>query len=137
MASFYLLLLTLLLAGVLARALASPKRFYEYPYFMAAPFVAFILPQAYSLVRFPFGTRPEAIDTVLLMTLLCVGACVLGYRAPVNRWIVENTQSPVDDRHLFRWGIFFVLCGFFFTYLISGMTSQERGGGQWTGRATI
>lgn len=137
MAFTYLMLLTLLLGGVLVHALLSPKRFYEYPYFMAAPFVAFILPQAYSLVRFPFGTRPDAIDTVLLMTLLCVLACIIGYRAPVNKWIVEKTHIPIDDRRLFRWGIFFVLCGFFFTYLISGMTPAERGGGQWTGRATI
>src|SRR5882762_4820526 len=108
MASTYLILLTLLLGGVLAHALVAPKRFYEYPYFMAAPFVAFIVPQAFSLVRFPFGTKPEAIDTVLLMTLLCVVACILGYRAPVNRWIVEKSQIPVDDRRLFRWGVFFV-----------------------------
>src|SRR3954463_3550541 len=117
MASNYLILLTLLLAGILGRALLSPKRIYEYPYFMAAPFVAFILPQAYSLVRYPFGTRPEAIETVLLMTLLCVLACIFGYRAPVNRWIVDKTQIPVDDRRLFYWGVFFVLCGFFFTAL--------------------
>ena len=137
MADTYLLLLTLLLAGILGHALLSPKRFYEYPYFMAAPFVAFILPQAYSLVRFPYGTRPDAIETVLLMTLLCVVACILGYRAPVSRWIVEKTQIPVDDRRLFHWGVFFVLCGFFFTSMIGQLTSQERGGSQWTGRATI
>jgi oligosaccharide repeat unit polymerase len=137
MAGTYLLLLTLLLAGVLGYAILSPDRIYQYPYFMAAAFVAFILPQAYSLVRFPFGAQPEAIDTVLLMTLLCILACIFGYRAPVNQWIVEKTQIPIDDRRLFRWGVFFVLCGFFFTYLISGMTVEERGGGQWTGRATI
>jgi oligosaccharide repeat unit polymerase len=137
MADTYLLLLTSLLAGILVHALMSPKRIYEYPYFMAAAFIAFILPQAYSLVRFPAGAQPEAIDTVLLMALLCVLACMVGYRAPLNRWIVEKTQIPIDDRQLFRWGVFFVLCGFFFTALISQMTYEERGGSQWTGRATI
>ena len=44
-------------------------------------------------------------------------------------------QVTVDDRKLFRWGVFFVLCGFVFTGLVGQMTEEERGGGQWTGRA--
>ena len=137
MAETYLVLLSLLLVGVLAYALMAPQRIYEYPYFMAAAFAAFILPQAYSLVQFPYGTRPGAVDAVLLMSLLSVLACIFGYRAPANRWILKKMQVTVDDRKLFRWGVFFVLCGFFFMALISQMTEEERGGSQWTGRATI
>jgi hypothetical protein len=104
---------------------------------MAIPFSVFILPQAYSLVRFPYGTRPEAIEATLLMALLCILACVFGYRAPASQWIMQKTQTRIDDRKLFRWGVFFILCGFFFNALIALMTDQERGFGQWTGRATI
>src|SRR5690242_10714970 len=98
MAQTYLYVLSALLLVVLLKALAQPARIYEYPYFMAAPFAAFILPQAYSLVSFPHGTPPEAIDAVLLMTLLCVLACIFGYRAPANQWIVKQMQVRVDDR---------------------------------------
>src|SRR4051794_31662900 len=110
---------------------------FEYPYFMSAVFAAFIFPQALSLVSHPLGTSPEAIDAVLLMTVLCIMACLLGYRAPESRWIVENFQIPLDDRKLFRWGVFFILCGFFFTYLFTSMSREEQGGNQWTGKSTI
>lgn len=137
MADIYIVLLTLILTGALVHALRSTERIYEYPYFMSAAFAGFILPQAYSLIRFPFNTSPSAIDNVLLMTLLCVLACLFGYRAAENRWIVQKTQTLVNDRRLFRWGVFFILCAFFFTVLIGRMTDAERGGRQWTGRATI
>jgi oligosaccharide repeat unit polymerase len=104
---------------------------------MAVAFAVFILPQAYSLVSHPYGTRSGSIDAVLLMALLCILACILGYSVPANQWIVQKTRVRIDDRRLFRWGVFFVLCGFFFMAMIAQLTDEERGGGQWTGRATI
>lgn len=137
MAEIYLIAIVAVLVGVLVKGLASPARMYEYPYFMAAVFAAFVVPQAISLKRFPLGATPESIDAVLLMTLLCVLASVIGYRAAANRWIIERVHVPVNDRKLFHFGVLFICCGIFFTYLTGTMSSAERGGSQWTGKATI
>jgi hypothetical protein len=137
MAEIYLALIALVLLAALVHALAAPARFYEYPYFMCAAFAVFILPQALSLLHSPGAASPAAVEAVLLMTLLCVAACVLGYRAPPSRWIVERSHRPVDDRRLFQCGVLFVVCGFVFMSLIGQMTESERGGSVWSGRATI
>jgi hypothetical protein len=126
-----------LLASVLVKGLSVPVRMYEYPYFMAAVFATFIGPQAISLVRFPAGASPDSVESTLLMTLLCVLACIVGYRAPSQYWITNLLDIPVDNRRLFQFGVLFICCGLFFTYLLGQMTSTERGGSQWTGRATI
>jgi hypothetical protein len=137
MADVYLIALFAFLVIILSRGFASPVLFYEYPYFMSMVFAVFILPQAISLYRFPATASSSAIEAVLLMSLLCALACVIGYRAPPNRWIVEHVQIPVDDNLLFRVGIAFVLCQIVFNYLISQMSNAERGGSTWTGRVTI
>ncbi len=137
MAETYLLALAIVLLGVLAHGLIAPARYYEFPYFMSAAFAVFLLPQAYSLWRFPGAATPGAIEAVLLMTLLCALACLVGYGARPNRWIVERTHIRVDDRRLFHCGVLFVACGFVFMSLIGQMSAAERGGSMWTGRATI
>ena len=137
MVEIYLVALAVLLFGVLLNGLARPVRFFEYPYFMATAFTVFILPQAFSLIRFPGGARPQAVEAALLMTLLCAGACVLGYRAPISRWILEHSQIPLDDRRLFHFGVLFTVVGLIFAVLIGRMTEAERGGSSWTGVVTI
>lgn len=137
MAEIYLIAIVGVLLCVLIRGLASPLRMYEYPYFMSAVFAAFVAPQAISLIRFPLGATPRSIDAVLLMTLLCLLACLIGYRAAPARWILKSVDVPVDDRKLFHWGVLFTCCGLFFTYLIGAMTSSERGGNLWSGKVTI
>jgi len=137
MAEIYLIAIVSVLVAVMLHGLTVPLRMYEYPYFMSAVFAAFVVPQAISLIRFPMEATSRSIDAVLLMTLLCLGACLLGYRAAPRRWILRAVDVPVDDAKLFRWGAFFICCGLFFTSLIGTLTVAERGGSQWSGRATI
>lgn len=137
MESFYLWIFTALCAGTIANGLRDPRRFYEYPFFMAGVFAVFIFPQAISLLRFPGAAHAEAVSGVLLMTCLCLGACLVGYLLPPNRWIANHASTPVNLERLFHFGILFVLCGYFFGYLISGMTAEETGGHMWTGKVTI
>jgi oligosaccharide repeat unit polymerase len=104
---------------------------------MSAVFAAFVLPQAISLIRAPGLASPSAVDAVMLMTLLCVIACILGYRARPNKWIVDQCQIPVDERKMFHCGLAFITCAYFFTYMIISLPDAEKNAGMWTGRATI
>src|SRR3954454_12779998 len=134
----YLLIgIALVILAAVARGIQRPERFYEYPYFMSCVFGVFILPQAVSLVRFPAEATPNAVFSTLVMTLLCVLACLAGYRARTSRWIVEHAVIPVDYRRLFQGGVFYVVIAYYFSYLISEMTFEERGGALWTGRVTL
>jgi hypothetical protein len=137
MTQIYLYTLLGILLWALLRMLASPARFYEYPYFMSAVFIVFIVPQTISLLSFPAGAHAAAIERVVLMTLLCVLACFVGYAVRPSQWIVQKAQVPINRDRLFEVGILFVACGYLFNYLIGQLTEAERGGGAWTGRVTI
>lgn len=128
--------MSLVLAS-LTMVMLQPARIFEYPYFMAATFGGFILPQGISLLRFPGDAPAEAVTMVMLTSCLCLGACWLGYLLPVNRLIAYHTSRPVNHQRLFDVGVVFVLIAYFFNYKISQMSYEETGGSMWTGRVTI
>lgn len=133
----YFWILTAGLAATLAETLFKPEKIYEYPFFMAATFAIFIVPQAISLIRFPGDAQPEWIANVLLMCCLCFAACWVGYRRPVSRTCQQLLVLPVNLERLFHGGLVFIAVSFFFNHLISGMTEEETGGSMWTGKVTI
>jgi hypothetical protein len=137
MEQIYFWVFALTLIGMLLRGVASPERMYEYPYFMAAAFAVFILPQAISLLRFPGIVRHEDIEAVLLMSVLCLGMCLIGYRLPASFWLLAHTSVRVSSNRLLQGGIIFIVCGSVFAYLISQMSPEETGGSMWTGKVTI
>jgi hypothetical protein len=125
------------LSATLAVTMFKPEKIYEYPYFMAAVFAVFIVPQVVSLIRFPGAAGEEAIENVLLMTCLCFGACWVGYRRPPVRSLQQTLTQPINRDRLFLGGLAFIVISFFFTFLISQMTPEETGGSMWTGKVTI
>jgi len=134
---FYFWAFVVLLAAALVPVMLKPEKIYEYPYFMAAVFAGFIVPQAISLIRFPGSASQEWIANVLLMTCLCFGMCWMGYQSrPIKFFQKGFAQPPALDR-LFQGGVLFVIISFFFSYLISRMTPEETGADQWTGIVTI
>ncbi len=137
MPGFYFWILAALLVATLAATVSKPERIYEYPFFMAATFAVFILPQAISLIRAPGVAQPDWIAHVLLMCCLCFGACWAGYRLPINRFWQHQLSRPLDPDRLFYGGLAFVAINFYFSALIAGMTEEETGGSRWTGKVTI
>lgn len=126
-----------LLSVPLLRVLVKPERIYQYPYFMAAAFTVFILPQAVSLRRFPGAAPEQAVENVLLMTCLCLAACLVGYRS-FTRWRPCQLLAGIpNETRLFHAGILFVGCGIGFSYLLSHIEVQTSEMGGWTGPATI
>jgi hypothetical protein len=127
----------LLISGPLLCALSKPERIYQYPYFMAAVFTIFILPQAVSLGRFPGAAPEEAVQVVLLVTCLCLIASLVGYRwFPAGGYRRLGTDT-LNENRLFHAALVFICCGFGFGYLLSHMEVQTSEMGGWTGTATI
>jgi hypothetical protein len=131
----FILPVSIPLLGVLVK----PERIYQYPYFMAAVFGIFIVPQAVSLVRFPAAAPESAIGNVLLVTCLCVAACLVrfGARLPAARENRVPVTSKINETRLFQAGLVFVACGFGFSYLLRRTEVQITDFGGWTGPATI
>lgn len=122
---------------VVLRGLIKPERFYLYPYFMATTFAVFILPQALSLRNNPGGVPLESIGPVMLATLLCLIASLVGSRIQSLAVAVRVFEVPVSLRRLVHVAVVFVAVGIFFNFLIRGMTYEERGGSMATGKVTI
>jgi hypothetical protein len=135
--SSYFWFLTVGLGIMLVLVLRTPAKIYEFPYFMAATFAGFILPQAISLIRFPGGVTQQGMSDVLLMTCLCGGMCVLGYQGREPNFSRKLFVQPISLTRLFHGGLLFLAASFFFTYLISGMTDEAKGGSTWTGIVTV
>src|SRR6266550_5446693 len=135
--NFYLAIFCGMLGLALWTVAIKPERIYEFPYFMAAVFAVFIVPQAISLIRFPGEARPEWVANVFLMSCLCFAMCWLGYRLQPIRSVQQWLAQPVNLDRLFQGGLVFIGTSLFFNHLLSQMTDEEKGGSMWTGPSTI
>jgi hypothetical protein len=126
-----------LVAAPIARMLVRPEKGCEFPCFMAAAFAVFILPQALSLVRFPGGVSAESVEAALLMSCLCLAACLAGYQAGPVRAIVERTSRPADPDRLFAAGLALMGAGFVFDWHYRHAQVEFADNGGMTGTATI
>jgi len=119
---------------LLAAAIVRPRLIYEYPYFMAAAFTAFILPQAYALYRDLWGGI--YLPTALLMCFLCLACCWLGYQRRPHPGLLEKLNIPIDAARFLQGGIVLVLIGWYFTYKL-GTLSEEESANMMTGIPTV
>jgi len=137
MAETWLILLLIMIAGLLLRVAWRPALILEYPYFIAGVFAVFILPQAFSLVRFKGAVSYDAISDVILMSCLCLGAAVMGYRiSPSNRVLIQASRQ-VNETRIGQVGLVFLICGFLFSYLLGRVEIKVADSGGMTGIATI
>ncbi len=137
MTNFYFWLFLGLMILPLVAVVWNPARIYEYPFFTAAIFAIFVFPQAVSLIRFPGAAPAHAVQSALLMTCLCLTACLLGYKLPIQPQVIARLSRGVNQQRLFHVGLIFVACGYWFGHLISAMDIEISQTGGWTGRATI
>jgi hypothetical protein len=136
-AHIYMAVLSGMVVVAFVAVLLRPEWIYEYPYFMATVFAVFIVPEAISLIRFPGEAQPEWVSDVLLMTCLCFAMCWLGYRFKPFQAVERVMARPMNPNRLFYGGLVFIGISFFFYYLLSQMTVEDKGGTMWTGPSTI
>ncbi len=137
MAEFYLFVLLCLLGWQMLKVFWKPELVFEYPYFIAAVFWVFIIPQAFSLLKFPGAVSQDAVADVMLMCCLCMGAAMLGYRLSPSAVIFRHLSIPLNPARVFHVGLFFILCGYFFSYLVATSERQMTDASGLTGIATV
>ena len=133
----YLDLLNLTCIGLLGWGLIRPERTYQFPFFMGAIFVSFILPQAIALRDNPAEVTPEALARVLLMTILCASMCWIGYQFRPNTQLLIKLNIDLDEQKLFKAGIGLLSIAYSSNFLLSKITIQTTSAGTWQGPATI
>lgn len=124
-------------AGILLHGVKSPERMYQYPYFMTTTFGVFLLPQAVSLIRFPGAASATWIGNALLMVILCIAACIIGYALPPLRWIRQIGRIDLNRGRAQHGALVFAAIAWFCTWKINTMTEEETGATMWTGAVTI
>ena len=132
--NFYFILFLVVCGVLLLAALYRPVRIYQYPYFMAATFVAFITPQLYGLYR--VGWAGPYVEVTTLMGLLCAVCCWLGYLPRPHPAILERLNVSLNPSRFLHGGIVLVVVGYFFTYKF-GAIAVEEDAGLMTGLGTI
>jgi len=140
MSELFLWIFISICIGILGWGMLRADRVYQFPFFMSAIFLSFILPQAFALIENPGAARPEAIDRVLFMSCLCAGMCWLGYLPKPNPKFLEKLAISVDEHKLFRVGIAMTV----FCYALRGalasairVVNAAGKGDQWSGPVTI
>ena len=110
-------------ALLFAAAVARPRLIYQFPYFMAGTFIAFILPQAYALYLNEWGG--VYLESTLLMCCLCLAACWLGYLPRAHPAILEKLNVPINTSRFLHGGIVLVLVGYYFTYKFATLPEDD------------
>lgn len=127
MVEIYQNLLVIICLGLLGWGIIRIERIYQYPFFMGALFISFILPQAFALIDNPGSVSREALERVLFISCLCAAACWIGYEIkPNKKWLVK-LNIVIDERKLFRAGIALMLMGWLFNFLLVRTIAQTDG----------
>ena len=122
MAEIYRNLLVIVCLGLLGWGLIRIERIYQYPFFMGAIFISFLVPQAFALVENPGVLDQQSLERVLLMSSLCAIACWVGYQGkPNSRWLAK-LNVDIDTHKLFRAAIFLMVIAYFFDFLLKNTT---------------
>ena len=138
MVELYLYLFISACLGLIFWGLIRLERAYQYPFFMGSMFIAFIVPQAFVLLKNPDPATPEALERLFLMAFLCAFMCWFGYQFSPNKMWLDKLNVAVNDKKLFNAGVFLLVIGLISRYSI-GLVTIERSGHSngLTGSATI
>lgn len=137
MQHFYLYLFIIICFGLLGWGMIRLERMYQYPFFMGATFVAFIVPQAFALSNNPGEVSDRALARVLLMACLCAAMCWIGYQFSPDSRLLAKLNVDIDERKLFKAGVALMIFGYICNFLISGTQIEKAANSNWTGAATI
>lgn len=138
----YLLLATLLIICIILflEGINKRQKVYQFPFFMAAIFASFIMPQAFALVNTSsesYSIPESAITRVLLMSCLCLTMCWVGYQLPIPQSWFRKKPIEIDSKRLSSLIIIYIILGIFFWLLVFNSPGGMKLSGTSTGAFTI
>jgi hypothetical protein len=134
MLTSYFYVLVAMTIVMLAPICWRPATVYEYPRFMGIAFAVFILPQAYALVESEWGG--VYLERTLLMCVLCLGACWVGYRRHAHAGLLRWLDVQVELTRFLTGGILLVGVAWIFGRLFDDLP-EELYSTQLTGIGTV
>lgn len=134
---FFVYLLGISCVLLIGWGFSSSERIYQYPFLNATIFMTFILPQAISLVRYPYPVKSSAVDQILLLSSICLCMTWVGYKIRPNAKLVSKFNISINSDRLFRAGIVLAFISIFSGLLLDRITISTNDIGNWTGPATI
>lgn len=123
---FYFIPFLVVCGLLLIAAIFRPVLIYQYPYFMAATFVAFIAPQLFGLFKLEWAG--PFVETTALMSLLCVVCCWLGNLLKPHPTFIEKLNVSLNPDRFLQGGIVLVVTGLYFNYKLSNLPVVEDAG---------
>ncbi|MBE9135945.1 hypothetical protein IQ254_01780 [Nodosilinea sp. LEGE 07088] len=120
--------------GLVIWGILKKERVLQFPFFMGAIFISFLVPQAISLVNFPGVVPSHSIDRILIYGSLCVAMCWLGYLPKL--YFLPRYQRVLSSRRLVRAAVALAIFGTV-CFLMIGTVVPRPTSSQWTGPATI
>ncbi|MEO1392663.1 MAG: hypothetical protein AAFV90_07110 [Cyanobacteria bacterium J06634_5] len=137
MSEIYLDMFIILCLCLLARGILGGRKVYDFPTLMTFVFISFVLPQAVSLVDNPGIVSDSSVEKVMLMTCICLLASWIGFNIKPSSKILKKFSYLIDDKKLFRSGIFLSAIGLLSVVLLQKIDIQIAENSNWTGPATI
>lgn len=138
MADLYLFLFITICIAIVGWSIVRLERIYQFPFFMVATFLSFILPQAIAIVDSPgIAVTNTALERMLIYSCLCVAMCWLGYQFSPNENRLNTLNINIDEDKLFKAGLVLLVIGLGCNFLLSQITIQIAANSNWTGPATI
>lgn len=132
MAWYLFLSLSALCMVMILRGLVRAGRPYHFPFLAAATFFFFILPQAPGLIADRF-TPDGAAEKTLLMAILCLAMCGIGWGFGVSRPALPRLRF--DETRLLQAAAVLSLIGAYFFHKVGQLPDDERLRGAYTGAA--
>lgn len=118
--------------AMILHGLVRAGRPYHFPFLAAATYFFFILPQAPGLIADRF-TPPGAAEKTLLMAILCLAMCGLGWRFGVDRPAFPRLRF--SESRLLQAAAVLSLIGAYFFHKVGQLPDDERLRGAYTGAA--
>ena len=138
----YLLLvfLCLVCALLIFEGINKRHKIYQFPFFMAAIFASFIIPQAFALLNSSsesYSIPETAVTRVLLMGSFCLIMCWVGYQLPIPQSWFMKKPIEIDQDRINTLTIIYIFLGILFWLLVFSSSGGMKLSGTSTGILTI
>lgn len=133
-------ILCLICSLLIFEGINNRHKIYQFPFFMAAIFASFIIPQAFALIYGSYGldkVPQSAITRVILMSCLCISMCWIGYQLPLPKSWFAKVPINFDQNKLVVFNIIYIVLGIFFWLLVFRLPDGDKLSGTSTGPYTI
>ncbi len=142
MGELFLYLFLALCFGLMVKIVINPSLIFEFPYFISAIFLIFLIPQVIIISNQQHIIPDDTFFPLMLSCFLCLLMAYMGYSHGPSIKIGKVLNVPLNHQKLKKIGIIYTALGYLFTLLIRRTYADMEASGtdiptQATGIVTI